>query len=297
MRRILVAILVIASSKVNGQDLVVTPGGDSLNCQITRLKNDTIYFDVTFKGSRQKYTLLVSETTFKYGYFKNKPVRHAMEKSASSDTVVHAAKNHFQRWHISAFGGFAQRLGSNPPGLPASVNNYLDQLKPGYTLGGQFSHRISRLFELGVLYHLFNSSHSDSSLPVTTSGGNVNLSVSDHLSLEYVGIILSIRFPVGSQGTFLFDASVGWLEYNDWSAEGATQLRLEGLTVAFGLGAGYESKLDSHWSLGARFLLTMGNINEFTLSSGGNSVRVTYANGFIENLARFDATVYLKFSW
>jgi len=298
MQRNLVLILLVASLQAYSQDLVVTSDGDSLNCKITAMKNDTVYFDVSFKGVRQSYLLLASDArAIEYGYFKPKAVPASKKEPVSGDPVPRYSSHPDQRWHFSAFVGYSYRLGAIPPGLPSSVEGYLQKLKSGYNLGGQLNYGITESIQVGVLYHGFNSSNSNPSLPVTTQGGSVvALSVSDDISIHYIGPVLTTLFAPGNKGVWLFDVTLGSLQYQDWAVEGTIPFRLEGSTLGYGFGFGYEGKLSTNWSLGAKLFLTFGRIKEFTLYSGGSSAQVSFTGDYSENLARLDFTVFVQFS-
>ena len=62
------SMLTLIFGQLNAQDLIVTTKGDSLNCKITKVKSDNIYFTFTNNGNTFNSLLPMSNVnSYQYG--------------------------------------------------------------------------------------------------------------------------------------------------------------------------------------------------------------------------------------
>ena len=100
MRKLfLLTIFVIGSFVAHSQDLVITNEGDSMNCKITKVKNDYVYF--TFKQQEEiRRTLLPTTSIKKYEYNYYATAVVPIDKIKMKEV--------FPRFRFSVFAGYSK---------------------------------------------------------------------------------------------------------------------------------------------------------------------------------------------
>jgi hypothetical protein len=113
---ILFIILTISSISVYSQDLIVTSEGDSLNCKITKIKEDIIYF--TFKHQDEIRSTLVPANqvrSYQYNYYQLAIV--PTRKIVSKDIYPHL--------RVAANGGWSYRVAKLSDNIPSNLEQYM----------------------------------------------------------------------------------------------------------------------------------------------------------------------------
>ena len=141
-------LIIILSNAIHAQDLIVTKENDSLNCKITKIKTDNIYFTFMHKDEIRSTLLPINQVKFhQYNFYKTSVV--------PADKVIDTQKyNHFR---IAVNGGWSYRVakiaGNNDP----EIQKYQKDLKSGYNLGIDATYFISEPIGIGFKYNNFKS--------------------------------------------------------------------------------------------------------------------------------------------
>ena len=156
MRKIFVffAIAILHQFAASAQDLLVTVEGDSLNCKITKIKGDYIYFTFSHQGEIRN-TLLSQSQVKKYQY----------NFHATSDIQPHQItgyKPEFPHWRLAVNGGWSYRLAPIADGFTSVEKEYLKGLKSGFAFSCDATYFFGEMFGVGMKYDLFKSSNSSS---------------------------------------------------------------------------------------------------------------------------------------
>ena len=111
----IIALLIFISNSIYSQDLIVTNDGDSINCKITAVETDNIYF--TFKHNDEIRNTLLSKSDIKaiqFDYFQKSetPIDKAIES------------NNPQRLRFAFNIGYSRLTGKTPESLSNGFDDY-----------------------------------------------------------------------------------------------------------------------------------------------------------------------------
>jgi hypothetical protein len=92
----LLAVLALFTTSLHAQDLIVTNEGDSLNCKITKIKSENVFFTFKYKDEIRNTLLPINQVKYhQYNYFQQSEV--------PSDIVKN--KEIYPRFRASINGG------------------------------------------------------------------------------------------------------------------------------------------------------------------------------------------------
>src|SRR5690554_4359740 len=117
---LLIALLIFAAESLYAQDLIVTTDGDSINCKITKVRADNIYF--TFKHKDEIRSTLLPMTgvnTHQVDYYQTSEV--PLEK-------IIGYKN-YPQFRLALNGGFSYLTAPVAEGVPNYLKDYVKELK------------------------------------------------------------------------------------------------------------------------------------------------------------------------
>ncbi len=255
------------------QDLIVTQKGDSLNCSISKVKNDFIYF--TFKHDNEvRNTLLATEDVKSYTYdFWEVPVLTDTEIKKPADyQVVRLALN----------TGYSYRTAPLADNISSSQLSYYKSLKSGFHVGGDISAFTSEAIGFGFKYNLFKSKGN-------SSGDN-----NEKISIHFVGPSFTTRLlNYNKRNAFISNWSIGYMSYVDKLYNGYEQV--QGSTVGLAWDLGYDFKISEKTALGFQISLLSGVLNKVTYKEGMHVQEIELDNDEREGLGRVDFSVGLRF--
>ena len=152
MRKLLIlAAFIFFSNSIFSQDLIVTNDGDSINCKITKVKKDNIYFTFKHKDEIRSTLLPISNIkTHQFAYFQTSEV--------PKEKVV--GYENYQHFRIAINGGYSYQTAKVAESVPSDFKDYIRELKSGYHFGGDLTYYFTEPLGFGVKYYLFKSSNS-----------------------------------------------------------------------------------------------------------------------------------------
>ncbi len=274
--------------KSTAQDLVVTPEGDSLNCKITKVKNNYVYFTFVHQNEVRNTLLPVSQVAgYQYNYFDSAilPVEYRHDKSA------------FPRWRLSFNGGFSYRLGKLPPGIDPSLKPYLKDLKSGAHYEAGVSYYFSEQLGAGLRYNHFLSKASADNIYVTPPNGQTQYgSMSDNIGITWFGPLFSTRLLNGKKtGAVVLDVGIGYAGYRNKSVLLNENLSFKGGTAGLYWGIGYDIGLSKGTALGLQFGYTAASLTKYRISNGFRTETIELDKDNYESLSHIDLSVGLRF--
>ena len=276
------------SYTIHAQDLIVTKENDSLNCKITKIKTDNIYFTFMHKDEIRSTLLPMNQVKFhQYNYFKTSVV--------PADKVIDTQKyNHFR---IAVNGGWSYRLakiaGNNEP----EIQQYQKELKSGYNFGADLTYFISETFGVGFKYSNFKSTNSMDDIYLTFPNGYTEYGkMSDNISINFIGPFFSTRFMnANKKNAFLLNFGIGYMGYNN-EAVLISNYSFKGSTLGISWDAGYDIGLTENLSLGVQFSFLQGTLMEYELSNGVITETIKLDNDNYESLSRIDLSLGLRYN-
>jgi len=180
-----IAYLAVFIISLHAQDLIVTNQGDSLNCKITKVKRDYIYF--TFKHNDEiRNTLLPNDQVVQYqkNYYSTAEV--PADKIKGNEIYPH--------FRFAVSGGWSYRTVSLSSSVPADFKDYMKKLKSGFNYELGLTYYFTEMLGAGLKYNEFLSSNEIGDVYVnyldgTTEYGNM----SDNIRIKFIGPLFSYR--------------------------------------------------------------------------------------------------------
>ncbi len=288
MRKLLILFFILfTANTIFSQDLVITSKGDSINCKITKVNSDNIYFTFKYEDeirSRLMPLLKVEKHIFNY---------YAISEVPENKHIGHDNYNHFR---LAINGGFGYRIGVIPDDISPEFKDYIKELKTGYVYSGDLSYFITKYIGFGLKYNFFNASNSMDDIYIEDMFGNRRYGkMSDDISITFIGPTFTTRFiKANKNDAIILNVGVGYLGYNNdlviidkYNISGSSM----GLTFDFG----YDIALSSDLALGIQLSIISGSLFQYTLDDGNTKEIIILEEGEFESLNRIDLSVGLRF--
>jgi len=284
----IIALLIFISSSIYSQDLIVTNEGDSINCKITKVKIDIIYFTFKHKDEIRSTLLPMSGIqTHQFNYFQTSEV--------PKDKVV--GYENYQHFRIAINGGFSYQTAKVAESVPSDFKNYIKELKSGYHFGGDLTYYFTEPLGFGIKYYLFKSSNSMDNIYVEDINGNRTYGkMSDDLTISFIGPTFSTRLlNHNKSNAFLMNVSLGYMGYSNDKVI-IDKYKMSGSTMGLSFDIGYDIGLSENLSLGFQISFLTGTLFEYDWNDGTKTETIKLEKGEYESLNRIDFSVGLRFS-
>ncbi len=273
-------------STAHAQDLIVTYEGDSLNCKITKIKDNFVYFIFTYDNSHRKTLLPLDKITYyQYNYY--------YQPELSPDILRKHAS--FSRFKIALSGGWSYRLGKVSDMVPMDYQSYVKKLKMGYHYGGDITFYVSKQWGFGIKSTNFRAKNELLNVPYTSMDGTVVYGVMrDDISIYLIAPYVSSRvFDSYNRHSLMFNFGIGYVGYDN-KAVLLSDIRIKGSTLGLLWDVGYDIGLTKNIALGFQFSFIAATLTSCDITSGGYTQHVTLSKGTYENLSRIDVSVGVR---
>jgi hypothetical protein len=280
-------IFFIGFKTAKSQDLIVTNKGDSLNCEITKIKSDYIYFTFKYENEIRNTLLPVSQVKF----FKKNFYTH-------SEIPIEKLKknNNYQKVKISAFGGWSYLTGKLSNKVPDDFRQYMKELKSGYHFGGDVCFFVSEKIGLGLKYTNFKTKNEiyDIYIIDTLTGKKRTGILRDDITVQYFGPALFMRFySKNKMVAFLSNISLGYLSYKN-DAVVVDRFTLSSGTVGMVYDLGVDFMLDRNLAIGLGCSYVMGTLSEYEMNNRSSKQTIKLKSDELESISRIDLSIGLK---
>ena len=282
-------LIVFASSSILAfsQDLIVRDLGDSINCKITKVKKENIYFTFKHKDEIRSTLLPVSQVkTYQYGFYNYSEV--------PEDKIV-GYKN-YEHFRIAVNGGYSYQLARVAKSVPTDFKDYIKGLKSGYHWGGDITYYFSEPLGIGLKYYQFHASNSIDNIYVDDLNGNRSYGrMSDDLRVTFIGPMFSTRLLNGDKSkAFLMNLSIGYIGYQNDKII-IDPFKMTGSTLGMTYDFGYDISLSKNLMLGFQVSLISGTLSKYDWNDGTTTQTVKLETDQYESLHRIDLSVGLRF--
>ncbi len=255
------------------QDLIVTQKGDSLNCKITKERDDFIYF--TFKYDDEIRNTLLPESdvkTFSYNFWEDPELINTDIKKQPDYQVIRFAINI----------GYGHRTAPLADNIPSNMESYYKKMKSGIAIEGLISGFTSEVIGFGLKYNLFRSS------------GTNDQYGEEKISINFIGPSFTTRLlSPDKNNAFISSLILGRMGYTDKMQNGYRQL--QGSTFGMGWDLGYDFKLSKYTALGFQLSLLSGTLTKLSLKNGISVTEIDLDENEREGLGRIDFSIGLRF--
>lgn len=284
---IITAFILLANS-IYAQDLIVTNKGDSINCRITKVKTDKIYF--TFKHNNEIRSTLIPMIDVS---------NHQFDYYQTSEVPKEKIVNHknYQQFKFAINGGYSYQTARVGGNVPSDFKNYVKQLKSGYHFASDLTYYISEPLGFGLKYLLFRSSNSLDNIYRDDLNGNREYGkMSDDLKIWFFGPTFSTRLlSHDKSNAFNINLSLGYMGYSNNKVI-VDKYKMTGSTIGFSYDIGYDFGLSENLSLGFQVSYLSGNLFEYDWNDGIITKTIELEEDQFESLNRLDFSIGLRFS-
>jgi len=272
----------------NSQDLIVTSDMDSINCKITKVKTNNIYFTFKYNGEIKNTLLaksLIKDYKFNYYSISEVPVNKI------------TGYENFPHFRIALNGGYSYEIAKISNSVPDDFKDYVQQLKSGYHIGGDFTYYFSENIGVGFKYYAFKTSNSMDNIYVEDSEGNITYGkMSDDLTISFIGPLYSSRlFDKAGKNAFIFNFAIGYMKYDNDKVI-INNYKMTGETFGMVLDVGYDIQLSDDFSLGFQISYTMGALSKYDIFDGSTTKTIKLESGNYESLHRIDFSIGIRFN-
>jgi hypothetical protein len=274
---------------LQAQDLIVTNEGDSINCKITKVKSDNIYFVFKYKEEIRNTLLPVDQVAF---YQKNYYSTSEVPKGKIFGNEIYP---HFR---VTVNGGWSYRTASLSSSISSDFKDYWKNLKSGFHYELGVSYYFTEIFGVGLKYNEFLSSNEMGDVYVeypdeTTEYGNM----SDNIRIKFIGPSFSCRLLNSSKkNCFLIDLAWGYMDYRDKRSILNMSASFKGGTFGTYMSIGYDIGIYKNLALGFQISALTGILTQFTFSDGTSTQTIKLDKDMYENFARIDLSIGLRFN-
>ena len=216
--------------------------------------------------------------------------------SLNAQTIVtsdQTAGKKLPTWRFAIQGGGGYRFGKVPAGLDAAMEDYLKDLRWGYSYGADITGFFSETLGGGVKYHSFNASNKG--VLYNSDAGNV--AMSDKQNFWFAGPMLSYRTMSASmKNAFYMNLGAGYIGYRDNAQLNSISIVQKGGTLGYVMEFGYDIGLSEHLSIGASMSFFGGSLSSYKNEALGMTETVTLDKNNQESVTHLDLTIGLRYT-
>nr|NQU90034.1 hypothetical protein [Bacteroidota bacterium] len=292
MKRVhLIIVFLLLSKLILSQDLIVTPNGDSINCKITKITNDFIFFFYRDNDDIRN-TLLPSDKVKLYarGFYRQNVI--------SDGTVVknRTLVDDFPRFRMALNGGWSYRTAKLSDAIPSDFEQYMRKLKSGYHINGDLSYFISEQLGFGIKYNYSNFKSELNDIIVILPDSTIQTGkMSDNIHIQFIGPFVSFRtLDMNNINSIYFNMAFGYLSFKD-DAVLISRYKLTGKSAGLYFDMGYDFSVSKDLVLGIQLSYLISSLSKYDLDDGTNIQTIKLEEGNYESLSRLDLSIGLRF--
>lgn len=261
---------------VQGQDLIVTTTGDSINCKITRQRADFVYF--TYMKERQVQNTLIpaEQVAALHRKFYSTP-------EIPAGTVV---KTRTGQWVGGLYGGYSYRLSKLSDKLPYQFKDHYKKLKSGLGVGGDVHYFFSENLGFGVRYDFNRYTNNEPSI------------ADEEIKMHYIGLSMLNRLTLKNDRKRLYTGlNMGYQSYGDMITGRMypSGVHITGKTMGIGFEIGYGEKIGAAGELYGSIGMQAASLYKLIVDSGGVKQKLELEKDEAEGLSRLELRIGLKF--
>ena len=277
-------------SKIQSQDLIVTTSGDSINCTITKVTKDYIYF--TFKHDAEiRNTLLhVNQVSVQQKKYFSEPEIPA--------NYVFKAK--FPRFRVAIDGGWQYRLAKLASGMDIFWQEHYKKMKSGLHYNIQAAYFFTDNHGIEVMFSQQFFDNTLRNVILFNEEGNVVASgiLKEKNIFNYAGANYIVRFfNSKKKNYFLMTFGMGYLGYIDnliFNDNEYSKITAATLGVNFGLG--YDIGILKDFGIGFKLSFMGGSFRNYKQTLNGITTNETLPEKTSEGLGTIKLSVGLRFN-
>ena len=254
------------------QDLIVTTTGDSIHCRITKVDNKYTYFTFKYKDEFRQTLIPTTEIReTKRNFFSDPIIPAGMLKNNETKGILLGRM----------YGGWGYRTAKISSEVSSDAREYLEELKRGFTFGGEMYYYSSETVGYGAVFSIFRTSNE-----ITST------SIADDISISYVGPSVQTRMRSGDGNIYLLSTvGLGYLKYSDKVKIDNNDITIDAGTLGLMFGFGIDFKINDNFggTIGINYL--QGQLTEITVLADGERETIKLDKKNYESLNRLDINI------
>ena len=291
MKRILTFVFIISASlSLSAQDLIVTSTRDSINCKVTKVDQDNIYYTVNGQAA---IIPLIRVKSCLYNYYIQKLPAITTLPEAKDDVYDSEplSDTDFKRFRFALSGGYGYRTYSLSDGLTTKLTDYYNKLRWGFVISADVTYFFSKKGGFGVQTSLFKSSNSLDNVWLFVDGFLESGKIADDITIIYVGPSYTTRLLNDDDwNSLFFTVSAGYTSYKNNTVT-ISDYKLTSNSFGFSARLAYDRVITKGLTLGVQASINGGSISRLTEESDSGSESYYYS----ESLVRFDVGIGIRF--
>jgi hypothetical protein len=279
--------LTIFTMSLYAQDLIVTSENDSINCKITKVKSDYIYFVCKYKEETRNTLLPVNKVAYyQLDYYPTAEV-------PAEEIQAYKSYPHFK---VAVSGGWGYRIAPIANDVPPEFVQYVKGLKSGFHYNAALSYYFNKHLGIGLKYNGSHSGNEMDNIYLINPDSTIEYGkMSDKIMINLILPYFTARFLSARNDNCLFlEAGFGYMGYRDRATIVSQELTYTGFTIGLCGTVGYDFAISQDWAIGFQLSLITGSISQFKVSGSGYTGTIDLKQ--YEGLSRIDLSVGLRFN-
>jgi hypothetical protein len=299
MKRSLLTALILAAfiNGLAGQDRIITQRKDTIDCRITRISRNTIYFDTSVRGIKTSGRVPVRDI---YSYY--------IQPSGTGEQVSRAEEVTYSgTLRIGLNGGMAYLTASSDEAEKTltefgvthkDARAYYQDLKTGWYGSADASWIFNRKYGIGLKYKFFNTGAATEGYFDPGDPFNIYYTTYiENIYVNYGGVLLSYYEPLGRQNLFTLYSSfsAGITFYRDETEVFSEAILIKGKALGMDGTFGLEYRISPLISAGAELSVFASSLRSITFTDGETEQSQELEKENYENLSRMEVSIGIRF--
>ncbi len=287
-KALLILTLLAGFINASAQDLVLTNTGDSINCKITKVEYNNVYF--TFKRNNEIRSTLSSITDlkeYKYNFYKTSLL--------PANKVFNNQK--YSHWRYGLNIAYGYQTAKSSPNQNQLEKEYYDGLRSGYSIGADVSYFIKENLGIGLKYNRFMTSNSLNNVSFTPNNGGPNVfgTLANNVSIDFIAPYLSVRqISKNQKNALLMGIALGYIGFKDDIIE-YNKYTVTSSSFGMMLDLGYDVGLSKNTALAFQIAYLASTLNYRDVNDGTKTIRQTFDKNSFIGLGRLELGIGFKF--
>ncbi len=263
------------------QDLVVTRGGDSINCKIDRITGEQVFYSFRDESGIQLSSVIPRDQVASYDqrYYTRKL------KDIRNETDLYTLS-------LDLKGGYSRWLAEIHQDL--GFISYQEEMLNGWNMGIDASLFFGYNSGISFKYNRFFTSNSMESALLRSTGGQPYFGeMADNIAITYIGPAYAFR-TVSADRKQVFTSRLGFgsLRYYNHGKLGE-EISIYGNSWGASLDAGYHNNLTENVGIGIKASFIGGILTEYEVEFGGRTQTIELDEEDYWSLSSLDLSLQL----
>ncbi|TAH00912.1 MAG: hypothetical protein EAZ15_08080 [Sphingobacteriales bacterium] len=287
-KTLLIFTLITCLLKVKAQDLILTNTGDSINCKITKVEPENVYF--TFNRDNQIRSTLINTTQlkeYKFNFYKSTLL-------PANKVFNNKEYSHWRYGFNIAYGYQTAKSGAYKNSIE---KDYYNGLRSGFSFGADVTYFIQEAYGIGFKYNRFLTSNTLNNATLIPNNGGPSFigNLSNDININFIAPCFSIRgIPKNEKNALIMNVALGYVGYRN---NEISDKKYEATSSSFGamLDFGYDVGLSKSTALNFQLSYLASTLSYMDVYDGTKTERRTFDKNSLIGLGRIDVCVGLKF--